>query len=442
MEENKVIVPQIEEFFSDNYSTSEIYNMILNTISDGILIVEVKDTLNALYINEQFYNVIRFSKNDIEISTSDITRTIFTEDNEIILKKAAKCKNTGDGFHHTIKGRRGLEETEWYHLRAIKIDFIKSKYPVFLARISNITNQKQLEHKLAVNHERHRIFEETTDSILFDYKVSRDIMQFSKNENGEIKKWEISKYKYTQNLVHPDDLEYFNEMLNAACKEVLKGEIEFRTYTFSAPDEYSWIKAYYSSIANEAGIITHILGRLKNIDEEIKARNDIIKKVETDPLTGIYNRLTLKRKINEIIETSESTMYFAIIDIDDFKNFNDVYGHMFGDKVLITVAQILKNLFPESVVGRFGGDEFIVFTNNITEAMLKEKIELLSKDAFCIKENQKINISFSIGIASSALKICYEKFFTEADKIMYDVKNNGKNNSIIREIIIGGDSDD
>ncbi len=442
MEKNKVFVPQIEEFFSDNYSTSEIYNMILNSISDGILIVEIKDKLNALYVNEQFYNVIKFSRNDIEISTSDITKTVFPEDTETILKKARKCKNTGDGFHHTLKGRLGKEETEWYHLRAIKIDFIKSNYPVFLARISNITNQKQLEHSLAVDHERHRIFEETTDSVLFDYNVSKDVMHFSHNENGEIKKWKVDKYKYTQTFVHPDDLEYFTEILNAASKEALKGNIEFRTYTFSEPDKYCWIKAYYSSIANEVGHITHILGRIKNIDDEIQARNDIIRKVETDPLTGIYNRLTIKRKINDIIESSKNTMYFAIIDIDDFKNFNDVYGHMFGDKVLITVAEVLKNLFPDDIVGRFGGDEFIVFASNITQLSLREKMKELSKNAFCIKDEQKIQISFSIGIASSSMKVCYEKFFTEADKIMYDVKNSGKNNVIIRNISIGGDFDD
>ncbi len=442
MNNDKLGVPEIETLFSNKLSASEIYNKILDNLTDGVCIFEVRDTIHALYVNEQYYKAIGYNKHDnCEKILSDVTAALFKSDTEKIMEKAAECQKSGGQFKYIAKGYNSDNRIHWYQIKAICVDFIQSDYPVFLALISDISKQKMLEHHLAVDKARYRIFEETTESILFDYNVFDDVMNFSHNQSGVIRRWSITDYKNAPSVVHPSDREKFNKALLSACCKPIKGELEYRTHIIDS-EKSLWCRTYYSSIADESGAVTNVLGRIKNIDHEITKRNDILKKAECDPLTGVYNRLTAKQKIEKRLSKSFEIAYFAVIDIDNFKKFNDIYGHMFGDNVLITVSNKLKLLFPNGVVSRFGGDEFIIYTDKDNKDEVYDKLKKLSDETYCIKNNQKVPITFSIGVAASIHKISYTEFLSEADKIMYDVKKNGKDSTIIRNIDIKDDFDE
>jgi diguanylate cyclase (GGDEF)-like protein len=121
------------------------------------------------------------------------------------------------------------------------------------------------------------------------------------------------------------------------------------------------------------------------------------------------------------------------IDFDDFKKVNDNHGHLLGDKVLTHVIKSIKGVFTEGeIIGRIGGDEFVVFMGNIEDdeaALHKAKalIEALSTayvDGYC-----HISISGSVGIASYPQDgLHYEQLIQCADRALYYVKNRGKNN--------------
>lgn len=425
--------PEIEALFSNKLSSSVIYNKILDSISDGVCIFELRDTIHALYLNKQYYNTIKYTEEEYARYISDVTSTLFPNDAEQIIKKAALCHKNGEVFYHDFKGFHSDKSVGWFQVKATCVDFIKSEYPVFLALVSDISKHKMLKHNLAVDNARYRIFEETTESILFDYIISEDRMNFSYNEVGKIRRWTITDYKKSPSLIHPKDREKFHRALFAACCRPVKGELEYRTKAINS-EKYLWCKTYYSSIADDTGTVTNVLGRLQNIDHEILTRNDIIKKSENDSLTGVYNRLVLEQKIVERISNCEGIMYFAVIDIDNFKKFNDTYGHIFGDNVLVTVSQKLLELFPNGIVGRFGGDEFIVYSDLDNDNSIYKKFKKLSDETYCLKNNNKVNITFSIGVAFSFQKICYTQLLAKADKIMYTVKKNGKNNTILQNI--------
>jgi len=156
----------------------------------------------------------------------------------------------------------------------------------------------------------------------------------------------------------------------------------------------------------------------------------------TDQLTGISNRRSFNVQIESFIESvKRREIYgaFLIIDLDKFKLINDTYGHDRGDQVLIEAAQRLKTrLRKEDLLGRMGGDEFIILmkyidadeniANKIVLKKAKQIIETIEKPM--ILKNMTHNIGVSVGyqIFGSEV-ISFEDVFKKADKKMYEMKN-------------------
>jgi diguanylate cyclase (GGDEF)-like protein len=116
-----------------------------------------------------------------------------------------------------------------------------------------------------------------------------------------------------------------------------------------------------------------------------------------------------------------------IIDIDHFKQFNDNYGHIYGDEVLFKVAKGLRESFrKEDIVGRFGGDEFIAFMHKAKVEDAKNKAELYRSRLKTLFEG-KAPVTCSIGIAASDECSNYENLLKQADEALYYAKENGRN---------------
>lgn len=100
---------------------------------------------------------------------------------------------------------------------------------------------------------------------------------------------------------------------------------------------------------------------------------DLREKASVDGLTGALNRKAAEQKINTLMQDKECKGYLLMLDIDDFKTVNDTMGHAIGDLALITLVKLLKEHFRrEDIIGRLGGDEFIVFMTNIENASAVE----------------------------------------------------------------------
>ena len=151
-----------------------------------------------------------------------------------------------------------------------------------------------------------------------------------------------------------------------------------------------------------------------------------------DFLTGIANRCHFLEFSN--VELARSTRYnrpisVVYIDCDNFKHVNDKYGHKVGDKVLVTVAAILKqNTRLTDVVARLGGDEFALLLPETSADQSKIVMQKIQKNLLNAMKLKKFPVTFSIGIATFATP---PKSITEmlnhADKLMYEVKKSTKN---------------
>ncbi len=156
-----------------------------------------------------------------------------------------------------------------------------------------------------------------------------------------------------------------------------------------------------------------------------------ISSADKDIMTGLYSKATAVNYGGVVIRNKKDfpDTYFMMLDIDDFKNVNDTYGHLMGDKVIIDIARFLEKHFGlYGLVARFGGDEFAVF---ITRALKKEDIEKIIKDfqsdtASILLANGKI-VTCSIGITHIENEKNFNEVYKKADEMLYYVKTSGRN---------------
>ena len=168
----------------------------------------------------------------------------------------------------------------------------------------------------------------------------------------------------------------------------------------------------------------------KNLKNELDSLRSL---AFIDELTGVLNRRGLECFINEkTIEAKRFGKRFGILflDLDDFKDINDSFGHKVGDRVLKMVAGVLKNnLRANDIVARYGGDEFVVIAEVTREEDLKvlvNKIMTLINSSFIQEDNRVIKVSVSIGgVISEGEDL--EKSLEKADSLMYVSKSRGKN---------------
>ncbi|MCR5675889.1 MAG: response regulator [Lachnospiraceae bacterium] len=159
---------------------------------------------------------------------------------------------------------------------------------------------------------------------------------------------------------------------------------------------------------------------------------ELTRESTTDGLTGFLNKISVERKLAETCRYENGVL--AILDVDNFKLVNDLHGHEAGDRILTTFADLLRrNTRAEDIIGRIGGDEFIVFFKDISDenavAGVIQRIneQLLSSSKRVLDDETDIPIGVSAGaVIVPRSGTDYAELFEKADKAVYYVKKNGK----------------
>lgn len=194
-----------------------------------------------------------------------------------------------------------------------------------------------------------------------------------------------------------------------------------------------WYIVYKNIICDETGGEVRISGIMCNADMQKKAEENLISRIEFDPLTKVFNRDSAKEKIKSYLTAVNHQSGYAlfVLDLDNFKIINDTFGHLYGDAVLTMAAGCIKSSVGEDdIVGRFGGDEFFVFVRNAEHDTIMERANKINRTILSMRKNisDDNDISCSIGIACGTGKSdTYEDLFKKADIALYKSKNDGKN---------------
>jgi diguanylate cyclase (GGDEF)-like protein len=178
--------------------------------------------------------------------------------------------------------------------------------------------------------------------------------------------------------------------------------------------------------------------RVKALQDQLRTRNVELERVtRTDALTGIYNRRHLEERLQGVLSMARRHREPAavlMIDVDHFKSINDSFGHAGGDAVLREVAERLHaRVRLEDVVGRWGGEEFLVLsatTDASAAARLAERIRAaIADEPFAIDGAEGLRVTVSIGCAAGTGDA--EALVREADAALYEAKAQGRNRAVI-----------
>ena len=187
-------------------------------------------------------------------------------------------------------------------------------------------------------------------------------------------------------------------------------------------------KSYYLTISEVSS--SNFLINLTDITQIQQLQEENAKKAYTDGLTGIYNRYKLKEIFT--YESSQIIRYggilsLALLDIDNFKKFNDTYGHLIGDEVLILLSKKLqKNIRKSDLLVRWGGEEFVILFSHTSLKSAVDSAELLRVEITKIRHPIADGISASFGISSYRKGDSLETLLDRADKALYRAKNSGR----------------
>ena len=171
----------------------------------------------------------------------------------------------------------------------------------------------------------------------------------------------------------------------------------------------------------------------------IEANNQELKQLsETDPLTGLFNRLAMDKKLQQawhlLIRTSDP-LTVMLVDIDYFKAYNDHFGHQQGDEAIRQQSSILRGIFKREtdIIGRYGGEEFVVVLSDVNEEQLKQSCQkiLLGWEETNLAHAPNAAhpfISCSIGavITNTPGDASIDSLIDVADKALYEAKDKGK----------------
>lgn len=260
-------------------------------------------------------------------------------------------------------------------------------------------------------------------AVVFEYDLRYKTVHFSDNFKNTFG-W------YAPKILNNDVLKQYilNYQVLSDFEKIMKTEEQIELDLLIAkPNGTSvWYRLQAEILYDNKKQPEQVIGFLMNIDGDKKVQNQLLQRVELDDLTGLYNRDALKEQFIKFTKQKENNVALLFIDIDNFKQVNDTYGHLCGDQVLKKIAQLLKKeTGHRGVAARYGGDEFLILLSDFPCSELKKFADTIIKQ--CQME-EVYNCSLSIGIACYPKDASsYKELIACADRALYKAKSSGKN---------------
>ncbi len=161
------------------------------------------------------------------------------------------------------------------------------------------------------------------------------------------------------------------------------------------------------------------------------------KEIEKDSFTNLLNKVYAKKYVNSMLQQRkvDTSQALILFDIDKFKEVNDLYGHQFGDEVILRSARLVETFMnKDTILARFGGDEFFVFLSDVTslsdlKAMVQQLLQI-GRKIFFPNDVEKYQ-TYSIGVAFIQSSLTFDEAFAIADRALYYAKEAGRNQAVI-----------
>ena len=416
---------EAEEARARATSTYRELQALIDSVDGGVARFALDDSFRVIWANTGFYALSGRTREDYarDVGNRGIN-VVHPEDGLTMLKTFREHAQKNDSLKAEYRILRKDGGTSWIYLRAKRVGEWEG-YPLFQGVFIDITQQKNIIRALEMEQQRYNVVTEITEEILFEQDIATDTLTFSSNfEKLFNRPRSIEHYlrdKHFLEIVHPDDLHLLPSTKSTELSE--DDFMRFDARLLTSGNTYQWFTICFKVLRDNAGKPTNVIGRLSNINDKKLEEDRLRREAQTDMLTGLYNKMTFKQLAEDML--SEGTHALIIVDIDDFKNVNDTYGHLFGDEVILTVASVVRDGFRSSdITGRIGGDEFAVFARDaLDENVIRNRCRQITARLAEIDYPNGYRISVSMGISFYPRHgKDYPTLFSHADAALYHLK--------------------
>ena len=306
---------------------------------------------------------------------------------------------------------------------------------------------EEFNERLLIDEKLFRIASEKSGVIIMSYIIKTKQLHFINPDMFGLKLPDKID-NAPENFVHylSDKNKNLHEELHTILKnmENEEGKRTFFVTVKHSDQEELILRIQLTSLFGTNGEIRQSIGVIEDATETQHLRE----KADRDSLTGLYNRSYAVEKINGMLQefspAPECVHACVLMDLDNFKKLNDTLGHQKGDQALQDVANILRQHFREyDIVCRLGGDEFLIFVQNIPRNVIEKNIGSLLKKLTLTyeKEEKKVCITVSAGIyLVKEPGHDFRELYQKADETLYRVKNSSKNGYRIYGQTLNGSS--
>ena len=324
----------------------------------------------------------------------------------------------------------------------------------FHLTVSNISGMEENLLSLNLDVQRCKKLLGLEADIYFEYTVSDCSICFYRFSMGErivVLEGDFNtaaKEILENGLVNEADIEIFNALCSDIRAIKHNFSYSFRNSIFTDGNDEKFCLMRGATLYRD-GSAYSVVGTVSEIDSKSNLRTDFMSfEAYKDSLTSLLNKRAITQYAqNRILTHPNENLFIAIMDIDDFKDVNDNYGHLFGDEVLINFTNIIVNAVRDKgVVGRIGGDEFFIAIDKAKDILevrsILRSIRSNLEWSYVGKLNE-FKVSCSIGCANYPDDARdFPTLFKAADKALYLAKERGKNRYIIYNANIHGRVDD
>lgn len=278
----------------------------------------------------------------------------------------------------------------------------------------------------------YEMLEEFQDVVIAEYDILKDRLTFSSQAKkmlllDRLVYRNLSQTYQDINIVLPDDWSIIKDsLINLKDKKMSKCEVRMQFQD----GVYQWCMLDMLIHYNQYHQPYKMICKITDISQHKAKLETLETKVMRDAMTGLYQKKPFQEKVSQLIEYDVKGS-FLILDLDNFKEINDTYGHDVGDRCLVEFGRILKSCFrKEDMISRYGGDEFEVFMMNIIDAdIIEKKACQIMKTIQSSQALKDLNITLTCSIGAFIVDryMPYLEIFERADLALYCSKYQGKN---------------
>lgn len=415
--------------------------VISNAIQGGLKISKDDEAGTFIYVSEEICNLFGYTKEEfLEITNGSAVGAVYPPDVSRVLKEYDKAFENGNmdyAIKYRVKCKDGSLKWIIDSGKKVKDEIGETIINSLYLDITDIEKAnykiKQQKETLEEEQKRFRVAIKHSATIIFEYDLEKDLYQsYGTLEFNEHKQRvdriipDFLKEKY-QKFIPAKDLELFCHFI----KGTAGSELEIKMPFYFGCDKYVWARIYVTPIFDDKGKIKKTIGKISNIQSEKEKEFALLREKEKDGLTGLYKKEIGINKIKAFLEKKEEALFCSlmILDMDNFEQINTLEGKVFGDAVLVQVANLLmEEIKKQDIAIRLGGDEFLLLIKNcdkeeaeIIGRRIVEKVEKIFPNKF-----GDIQIGVSIGMCATSVANKYELLYQCASSTLAYLKEQGK----------------